>query len=302
MTSAHQSPAEVAGDGRDTMRSMFRGGRPASRRPSAVFVVDQFGPGRAGVLARLRARFSGNATFIPAASLGPSRPKGGQGRVWSMEDARERRVDVIIEDGFQDRAAAFRAMQAYADAGYRTEVVAVSSAAYASQIAAQQQYRNAQRAQSATPPGHRRRHDGTAVIISAAMAVAACHVVSIVDPDDVELVRLARDAHGEWRPANSAETAGVDGEQESQPAQSEQAVGMVTARPLRDQARDQREAEADVVGDEPYVDQLERIIADVRSIEVYARDGDADVEEESQQIFEDHRHAEREQARGPRLR
>lgn len=292
----------------DAISEADRGGVSAEHRPTVVFLVVQSGAARGRALARLRARFGGHVALVRAEQRPPVpsvRVPGSADAVLKSRattDPRQQRVDVIVEDGFQDQIAALRRMQSYADAGYRTELVATSSAAYASQLATQQQYLTAQRVQDAARPAQRHHaRDATAALIAAAMAVAACHVITLVDHDDVELVRLARDARGEWQPGRNAEPADAASEK-MLPAQQEQPLSTSAELPIQDQAQDRSDGAAILGGDDSYVERLESIVADARSVEVSARDGDADIEEETQQIFEDHRHAERELAHGPRVR
>lgn len=120
----------------------------------------------------------------------------------AIAEAAQRRVNVIVEGAYRDPDTTFRTMQMYAAAGYRTELVTVSTSIYASQIAAQQRYLDALRegydARWTPRSALRRGYDESASILTAALAVAACHVVSVVDRDSVELVRVARDPHGQW--------------------------------------------------------------------------------------------------------
>lgn len=290
----------------DAISEADRRGISAEHRPTVVFLVVQSGVVRGRIFARLRARFGGHAAHVRPEQRPPLPSAGVPGsadavlKTRATTDPRQQRGDVIVEDSFHDQVAALRMMQAYTDAGYRTELVATSSAAYASQIATQQ-YLTAQRVQAATPAQRHRGHDATAALVAAAMAVAACHVITFVDRDDVELVRLARDARGEWQPDGNAESADAASEKMLL-AQQDQPLSASADLLIEGPAQDRSDGALIHGGDDSYVDRLVSIVADVRSVEVYARDGDADTEEETQQIFEDHRHAERELARGPRAR
>lgn len=211
-------------------------------------------------------------------------------------------------------------MQMYAAAGYRTELVTVSTSIYASQIAAQQRYLDALRegydARWTPRSALRRGYDESASILTAALAVAACHVVSVVDRDSVELVRVARDPHGQWPGGSDPEKVCRDHRERTKPDADhyvEQVAGLAAAAAavgvdepefhavLTDLAQDADELR-DALIEEPFEDRLESVVAEVRSTTVYHQDYDADVIDDTQEIFEDQRLAQREQPRGPRER
>ncbi len=312
----------------------------------AVFVGAQPGAGKSSILTRLRGRFRGNVALIsgddfrqfhpayarlrdtdPVAMPNVTQTFSGPAVERAIGEARDRQVNVIIEGTYRDPATTFRTMQLYADAGYRTELVTVSTSIYASQIAAQQRYLDAVRegydARWTPRSALRRGYDESAAILTAAMAVAACHVISVVDRDSVELARVARDAEGLWPAGANPEAVCREHREQTQPNAddyTEQVAGLSalaaeldihepeferSLQQLADDAQGLVAHEATEGADAPeetFTDRLDRVIEEVRSTTVYARDDDADVLDETQDVFEDYRHQEREQDRGPRHR
>lgn len=142
---------------------VFRRSR-AVDRPTAIFVGAQPGAGNSSILTRLRGRFRGNVALIsgddfrqfhpayarlrdsdPVAMPNVTQAFSGPAVERAISEAAQRRVNVIVEGTYRDPATTFRTMQLYADAGYRTKLVTVSTSIYASQIAARQCYLDAVR-------------------------------------------------------------------------------------------------------------------------------------------------------------
>lgn len=199
---------------------LFGRARPVDR-PVAAFVGAQPGAGKSSIMTRLRGRFNGNVAAIsgddfrqfhplyaqlresdPVAMPNGTQQFSGPAVARAIAEARRRRVNVIVEGTYRDPATTFATMQAFADAGYRTELVTVSTSVYTSQVAAQQRYLNAvdqgYDARWTPRSALRRGYEESAAILTAGMAVAACHAITVVDRDGVELTRIARDAGGRW--------------------------------------------------------------------------------------------------------
>lgn len=130
----------------------------------ATFVGAQPGAGKSRVLGLLKRRIDRNAALIsgddfrrfhpmyeqlrdtdPLAMPNITQQLRGPCVARAIEEARQRRVNVIIEGTYRDPQATFRTMHAFAQAGYRVELAVVSTSLYTSQLAAQQRYLNAVR-------------------------------------------------------------------------------------------------------------------------------------------------------------
>lgn len=210
---------------------LFEGIAP-SERPVVVFVGAQPGAGKSRTVDAVRRQLGTHSVAIsgdefrqfhplyarlrrenPVAMPNATQHFSGPAVGRAIEDARARRVNVVIEGTCRDPDTTFATMRRFADGGYRTRLVVVSTPLAQSQLAAVQRYLNAVAADVEarwTPIGAMSTgYEESAQILASARTVPWCHEISVYDRDGDVIAFDARGAEpeGAWATATRLDHA-----------------------------------------------------------------------------------------------